>query len=186
MHVSSYDWADGNRAEEASLPRAARVVLDRTLTAGDAPAVLFPTAGGNIHEFTALTDCAVLDLMSPPYSTGVPPSSGVCMSLGSRAAPERACLVGLPAGVARDRGPRSRPLQPGACRATGRARRAHPRPPCGCLPRPVAEDGRDCTYYSVVPPPPHLAVGPEQVALDSFEPPTDFVISEWAWACWAC
>ena len=70
--------ADGNngRAQHGtpppcSLPRAARVVLDHTLRAEDPPAVLFPRAGGNIHEFTALTDCAVLDLMSPPYSTGV-------------------------------------------------------------------------------------------------------------------
>ena len=67
---------DGGSAQHGtpppcSLPRAARVVLDHTLRAEDPPAVLFPRAGGNIHEFTALTDCAVLDLMSPPYSTGV-------------------------------------------------------------------------------------------------------------------
>lgn len=70
MRVCSYDWAQPDLGGEAPLPRAARVVLDATLTADDQPAILFPAAGGNIHEFTALTDCAVLDLMSPPYSTG--------------------------------------------------------------------------------------------------------------------
>lgn len=70
MHVCSYDWAQPELGPAAALPRQARVVLDATLTAGDQPAILFPAAGGNIHEFTALTDCAVLDLMSPPYSTG--------------------------------------------------------------------------------------------------------------------
>lgn len=75
MHVSSYDWLHpaGGGSEAERLPRDARAVLDCTLSASDAPAVLFPRAGGNIHEFTALTDCAVLDLMSPPYSTGGPP-----------------------------------------------------------------------------------------------------------------
>lgn len=70
MHITSYDWEDPAQGEEAPLPRPARLVLDASLSAACPPAVLFPTAGGNIHEFTALTDCAVLDLMSPPYSTG--------------------------------------------------------------------------------------------------------------------
>lgn len=70
MHVCSYDWAEPGDADAVELPRAARRVVDSTLTAADQPTVLFPDAGGNIHEFTALTDCAVLDLMSPPYSTG--------------------------------------------------------------------------------------------------------------------
>ncbi|KAL4459063.1 hypothetical protein ABPG75_013928 [Micractinium tetrahymenae] len=108
MHVCSYDWLDaagGGGGEAERLPREAHTVLDRTLSATDPPAVLFPRAGGNIHQFTALTDCAVLDLMSPPYST---------------------------------------------------------------------EDGRDCTYYSVLPA--SKPGGP--VMLDAYEPPADFVINQ--------
>jgi cysteamine dioxygenase len=67
MHVTSYDWEDP-AAEGQPCPRAAAPVLDRVCGPGDAPVVLYPSSGGNIHRFAAETDCAVLDLLSPPYS----------------------------------------------------------------------------------------------------------------------
>jgi len=64
MHVESYDLVG-----EADGPRhIAELVHDRTFHPEDPPAVLFPSSGGNIHRFCAVTDCAVLDLLSPPYS----------------------------------------------------------------------------------------------------------------------
>ena len=42
-------------------------VEDHVLTAPCATEVLFPASGGNIHAFTAVTACAVLDVLAPPY-----------------------------------------------------------------------------------------------------------------------
>lgn len=71
LHVKSYDWAntqqDNNRQRHT--PSAAHMVMDEVIEAGSEPAVIFPTAGGNIHQFTAVTDCAVLDILAPPYSS---------------------------------------------------------------------------------------------------------------------
>lgn len=43
-------------------------VVDGMWKAPCETSVLFPTSGGNIHSFHALTSCAVLDVLSPPYS----------------------------------------------------------------------------------------------------------------------
>lgn len=64
MHVRSFDWVDPSSHEQGAV-----LVHDRAFTAGDAATALFPTAGGNIHQFEAITECAVLDLLSPPYAT---------------------------------------------------------------------------------------------------------------------
>lgn len=74
MHVLSYDWKQHNHRGNGQAGRTLSqqevvTVYDRVFTPEDPPAVLFPSSGGNIHQFTALTDCAVLDLLSPPYST---------------------------------------------------------------------------------------------------------------------
>jgi hypothetical protein len=84
MHVLSYDWKQhnhrcnghlygttdgGGQAGRTLSQQEVVTVYDRVFTPEDPPAVLFPSSGGNIHQFTALTDCAVLDLLSPPYST---------------------------------------------------------------------------------------------------------------------
>lgn len=43
-------------------------VVDEVMKAPHEPSILFPRSGGNIHSFTALTACAILDVLSPPYS----------------------------------------------------------------------------------------------------------------------
>lgn len=68
LHIRSFDW-DPNIPCSSSAERVALGVSDRVLRSTDVPVILKPSSGGNIHQFTALTDCAVLDLLSPPYST---------------------------------------------------------------------------------------------------------------------
>lgn len=71
MHIKSYDWVDPSDAGEstsASQVRLAKLEADSVFTAPCNTAVLYPTTGGNIHQFTAITPCAVLDVLGPPYS----------------------------------------------------------------------------------------------------------------------
>lgn len=48
--------------------RLAKLKTDSVFTAPCNASVLYPTTGGNIHAFTAITPCAVLDVLGPPYS----------------------------------------------------------------------------------------------------------------------
>lgn len=66
MHVKAYDWVDHS---DESYPRLAKLAVDRVMTAPCESAVLHPKSGGNIHVFTAVTPCAVLDVLAPPYSS---------------------------------------------------------------------------------------------------------------------
>ena len=50
------------------MPSAAHIVMDEVVQPNSEPAIIFPTAGGNIHQFTAVTDCAVLDILAPRYA----------------------------------------------------------------------------------------------------------------------
>ncbi|XP_022154504.1 plant cysteine oxidase 1-like isoform X2 [Momordica charantia] len=72
MHIKSYDWADQTTNTDDSAPpckkRLAKLKADDVFTSPCSTSVLYPTTGGNIHSFTAITPCAVLDVLGPPYS----------------------------------------------------------------------------------------------------------------------
>ncbi|CAA0818752.1 Plant cysteine oxidase 1 [Striga hermonthica] len=73
MHIKAYDWVDSpskfdNRSLTRSKLRLAKLKANKTFTAPCDTSVLYPTSGGNIHEIRALTPCAVLDVIGPPYS----------------------------------------------------------------------------------------------------------------------
>ncbi|XP_061371697.1 plant cysteine oxidase 2-like [Gastrolobium bilobum] len=72
MHIKSYDWVDPeishNLLQQPSQLRLAKLKANNVFTAPCDTSVLYPKTGGNIHEFTAITPCAVLDVIGPPYS----------------------------------------------------------------------------------------------------------------------
>ncbi|XP_044476044.1 plant cysteine oxidase 1-like [Mangifera indica] len=67
LYIKAYDWVKVKKSSCRINGVAGRVV-DGILNAPCDPSVLFPRSGGNIHSFTALTPCAILDVLSPPYS----------------------------------------------------------------------------------------------------------------------
>ncbi|XP_022729129.1 plant cysteine oxidase 3-like [Durio zibethinus] len=72
MHVKAYDWVEPACIKESREPtcpqvRLARLVVDKVLTAPCGTSVLYPKSGGNLHCFTAVTPCAVFDVLAPPY-----------------------------------------------------------------------------------------------------------------------
>ncbi|EYU38160.1 hypothetical protein ABFS82_04G140300 [Erythranthe guttata] len=72
LHVKGYDWVDPPRirkpvGNDNSSVRLAKLAVDKVLTAPCSTSVLYPSSGGNLHSFTAITPCAVLDILAPPY-----------------------------------------------------------------------------------------------------------------------
>ncbi|GLJ55716.1 hypothetical protein SUGI_1196810 [Cryptomeria japonica] len=73
MHVAAYDWDDQHHhTQHFCGMRLAKSKVDCIYNASSGSSVLYPTSAGNIHCFTALTSCAVLDVISPPYADGDP------------------------------------------------------------------------------------------------------------------
>ncbi|XP_047167601.1 plant cysteine oxidase 2-like [Vigna umbellata] len=78
MHIKSYDWVVDMPPESPNIinpsesqtreMRLAKVKVDADFTAPCNPSILYPEDGGNMHCFTAVTACAVLDVLGPPYS----------------------------------------------------------------------------------------------------------------------
>lgn len=71
MHIKAYDWVDPAKSDgtvSSSQLRLARLEVDSVFTAPCRTSILYPAAGGNIHTFTAVTPCVVLDVLGPPYS----------------------------------------------------------------------------------------------------------------------
>lgn len=69
MHITSYDWVDSAVSKSSSSKfKLARMVVDSCFTAPCRTSTLYPTAGGNMHTFRAITPCVVLDVLGPPYS----------------------------------------------------------------------------------------------------------------------
>lgn len=52
---------------DGSCARLAQLKANGRFTGPCDTSVLYPNSGGNIHEFTAITPCAVLDVIGPPY-----------------------------------------------------------------------------------------------------------------------
>ncbi|CAN6167303.1 unnamed protein product [Urochloa humidicola] len=68
MRVSSYDWVTAPRSGRRKGGLAKVVAVDKLREAPCKASVLFPRSGGNIHTLTAVTPCALLDVLAPPYA----------------------------------------------------------------------------------------------------------------------
>ncbi|URE29758.1 hypothetical protein MUK42_34136 [Musa troglodytarum] len=65
MLVRSYDWIDTEEPIDPSKARPAKLVRDGQMTAPCGTTILYPTSGGNIHSFKAITPWALLTFYHP-------------------------------------------------------------------------------------------------------------------------
>mmetsp|Transcript_35769 Transcript_35769/g.78080 ORF Transcript_35769/g.78080 Transcript_35769/m.78080 type:complete len:247 (+) Transcript_35769:180-920(+) len=66
MHIRSFDW-QGEKPQGVGAQGRARLIHDQVHGGPAEPLTLFPASGGNIHAFTSISHCAVLDVLAPPY-----------------------------------------------------------------------------------------------------------------------
>uniref|UniRef100_A0A1J3D5E9 cysteine dioxygenase n=1 Tax=Noccaea caerulescens TaxID=107243 RepID=A0A1J3D5E9_NOCCA len=73
LHVKAYDWVEPPCiiTQDKLSARLAKLASDKVITPQSEIPVLYPKTGGNIHCFTALTPCAVLDILTPSYNESV-------------------------------------------------------------------------------------------------------------------
>ncbi|KAG0461469.1 hypothetical protein HPP92_021390 [Vanilla planifolia] len=69
LHVKAYDWIDLDGPCDLSKVRPAKLFKDCEMSAPCESTVLYPTHDGNLHTFRAITPCALLDILTPPYSS---------------------------------------------------------------------------------------------------------------------
>ncbi|RAL40900.1 hypothetical protein DM860_008598 [Cuscuta australis] len=70
MHIQSYDWVDGDPNVDKCNPsgvRLAKMKVNSDFSAPCKSSILYPK-DCNMHCFRALTACAVLDVLVPPYN----------------------------------------------------------------------------------------------------------------------
>ncbi|KAH7567725.1 hypothetical protein JRO89_XS07G0132300 [Xanthoceras sorbifolium] len=68
FYVKAYDWLKVVKSSTGTISGVAYKVINGILNAPRETSILFPRSGGNSHRFSALTPCAILDMLSPPYS----------------------------------------------------------------------------------------------------------------------
>lgn len=71
LQVKAYDWIEDQALLDYGELQSAKLSVQAALTKDDRPLVLFPRVG-NIHSLHALSNCAVLDVLAPPYDQTAP------------------------------------------------------------------------------------------------------------------
>jgi len=71
VKVKAFDWISPSSVyEDPNSSHPAKLVTnDQVIAAPSNVRILYPTDGGNLHSFSAVTNCAFFDILAPPYSS---------------------------------------------------------------------------------------------------------------------